>query len=749
MALLNGDILWHLFYLIPVFILLCIAAWKKRKKVLFAFLGERWEDPAFVTLSYAARFWRIVCLFLVLIFLFLAAARPFWGTKIMPYTGEGRDLLIVFDVSRSMLAQDVKPGRLEHAKYLVREIVKNNPGDRFGLIAFAGKAFLECPMTMDKTSFLQNVDDLTPSSIPVGGTNIEDALKTALSAFKAAESAHLAIILITDGDELTGAGSKVVDEFIRRKIPLFIAGIGDPSEPAIIQYKDEKGVLRTLRDAQGNIVKSALNESLLSSLAAKTGGIYVRSGSSDPNFAPLQARIRALDKQARESGKQYRVIERPLYPLSAALFFLFLYFALPEKRRKSGNKVLTGVMVFFLLTGGVFLEAQENAGSNSKNGSSGPSSMLSALQNLPSGQGQSPPVSPLPASLPVSLPAKNASSLPESTDPYFLYNTARKAHLEENDLQKAEKLYQQAINFASDREEIRSGACLNLGVLNHSLMRKTFQEGQMLLQKQDLQKALEKVEESIRKSEAIQELYKYGLLGATKAKAAHNQQLLLNEKREAEKLQKEIRELMKKQQQAQKDTKHSYDQQQKQQQEKNPEKKENEKKKTKNNISKARKSAGDMKEQAQKLNQNEMSKQAGKAENELKQALEALQKNQDKKAEKHLQEALKALGSNKNGKDNRENNGQDQKNKEKDKKDNKDGKDNRENNGQDQKKQSSSPQNQGTDQQERAKEENRDFDKEQAENLLDLMVKEEKNLKDALKKRMLEMYGNPKVEKDW
>ena len=72
MALLNGDILWHLFYLIPVFILLCIAAWKKRKKVLFAFLGERWEDPAFVTLSYAARFWRIVCLFLVLIFLFLA-----------------------------------------------------------------------------------------------------------------------------------------------------------------------------------------------------------------------------------------------------------------------------------------------------------------------------------------------------------------------------------------------------------------------------------------------------------------------------------------------------------------------------------------------------------------------------------------------------------------------------------------------------------------------------------------------------
>ncbi|MBP5183458.1 MAG: VWA domain-containing protein, partial [Lentisphaeria bacterium] len=224
MALLNGEILWHLFWIVPIFVILFFAAWKRRKSLLSLYLGKRAEDPSFVTLSPSARFWRMICLLLVLLFLFLAASRPFWGNRIMPYAGEGRDLLIVFDVSKSMLAQDVRPSRLEHAKYLVRELVKLNPGDRFGLIAFAGKAFLECPMTMDKTSFLQNVDDLSTASIPVGGTNIEEALKTALAAFKAAESSHLAIILITDGDELTGESSRVLEEAIRRKIPLFIAG---------------------------------------------------------------------------------------------------------------------------------------------------------------------------------------------------------------------------------------------------------------------------------------------------------------------------------------------------------------------------------------------------------------------------------------------------------------------------------------------------------------------------------------------
>ena len=341
MAFLDENVLWHLFWVIPLFFIIFGAAWKRRTRLLEKYPGKDSLPADNILLSRKARTWRIVLLFLTIIFLFLALARPFWGNRLMPYSGEGRDLLFVFDVSRSMYAQDVRPNRLEHAKYLVRELVKLNPGDRFGLIAFAGTAFLECPMTMDKTSFLQNLDELGPSSIPVGGTNIEEALKTALRAFKGAESTNRAIILVTDGDELTGESSKALDEAIKLKIPLFIAGIGDPSEPAIIQIPDGKGAVTTLRDEKGNAVNSRLNEKSLAALASRTGGIYVRSSTSVTGINELEARIRTLNKDLRESGKQTKPIERPLYPLTAALVCFILFLLIPEVPRRK--------KVFFLL----------------------------------------------------------------------------------------------------------------------------------------------------------------------------------------------------------------------------------------------------------------------------------------------------------------------------------------------------------------------------------------------------------------
>ena len=119
---------------------------------------------------------------LVVLLLAVAAARPSWGKQVMQDTSTGRDLLVLFDVSKSMLSDDVKPSRMDHAKWLVREIVKKNPGDRFGLIAFAGESFLICPLTVDRTSFIQLVDDLDTDTIPVGGTNVQLALEEAVQA---------------------------------------------------------------------------------------------------------------------------------------------------------------------------------------------------------------------------------------------------------------------------------------------------------------------------------------------------------------------------------------------------------------------------------------------------------------------------------------------------------------------------------------------------------------------------------------
>ena len=259
MTLLDGELLWHLIWILPLIALIFYWGSRKRKVLLKKFLGEQADDPARVNASPVLRFWRAVLFAGTVILLLAAAARPSWGTRILPYSGQGRDLMVVFDVSKSMLSQDVRPSRLDHAKWLVRQLCTRNPGDRFGLIAFAGNAFLECPLTIDQTSFLQSVDELSVDTIPVGGTNIQQALTEAIRGFRAAETTHRAVILITDGDELTGKSTEALDRIIQLKIPLFILGIGDPSQPAIVQLRDEKGNVQTLKDAGGNVVSEKIS----------------------------------------------------------------------------------------------------------------------------------------------------------------------------------------------------------------------------------------------------------------------------------------------------------------------------------------------------------------------------------------------------------------------------------------------------------------------------------------------------------
>ena len=181
MTLLDGEILWNLIWVLALCLLFYYIGEKKRSKVLALFPGrENAVSRQFTSVSRPVRFWRMILFLGVIVLLFLAAARPAWGQRIMPYTSEGRDLLFVFDVSKSMLAEDVRPSRMEHAKYLVRQIVEKNPSDRYGLIAFAGDAFLECPLTIDRTSFLQTLQEFDTDTIPLGGTNVEKALSTAL-----------------------------------------------------------------------------------------------------------------------------------------------------------------------------------------------------------------------------------------------------------------------------------------------------------------------------------------------------------------------------------------------------------------------------------------------------------------------------------------------------------------------------------------------------------------------------------------
>ena len=722
MRFLKPEILWHLLWILPAMLVLYFIAAHKTARTLRAFLGKNAENPDYVLLSKGRRVFRFVLLCLAVLCLVVAAARPSWGVQIQELNGQGRDLLFVFDVSRSMLAKDVQPSRLAHAKWLVKELVKLNPGDRFGLIAFAGKGFLECPLTTDRTSFELSLDELSTDSIPLGGTNIQEALAAALQAFKAAETSHRAVILVTDGDELEGNSGKAVDEIVARKIPLFIAGIGDPSQPSIIQVPDGRGGVKTLTDANGNVVNSPLNEKQLGELAKRTGGIYVRSTAGDPGVAALEKRIRALAPHEYETVKTTKPIDRFGYPLAAAFVLLLLRFMVGERpaRRKLAACML---FAFCLAVSG----AEEAA------------------------------------------PAAEES-----------FNKGVEAH-EKNDLKTASESYETALRTGVDQAEIRGRATQNLGVIAHTKARSELAASLQAVQGQNLDEAQKQVENSLKTLNQAEGMYLDSMReSAERNQLAKNQSILLADRKRAEELKKKIEELKKMQQQAQQQTQQAKDQQKKenqkqdkQQDKQNQQGQQNQPQQDKQNqqgqqgkqeqnqqnqqkqnqqsaqqmADQAKKSAEDLQKKAQEMGQQNLAKSAEQAKKELEKAQQEQKQGKGESAEEHLKKALDALGGEQSGKDKQDKQqgeqgrkdgaGKDQKPEPQSGKDGKDGqKDDRK---------IEQPQAQPAEK----KPEEGDIDKNQAASVLEDMAKDEKDLRDAIKAFQKQRYKNAAPAKDW
>lgn len=722
MRFLKPEILWHLLWILPAMLVLYFIAAHKTARTLRAFLGKNAENPDYVLLSKGRRVFRFVLLCLAVLCLVVAAARPSWGVQIQELNGQGRDLLFVFDVSRSMLAKDVQPSRLAHAKWLVKELVKLNPGDRFGLIAFAGKGFLECPLTTDRTSFELTLDELSTDSIPLGGTNIQEALAAALQAFKAAETSHRAVILVTDGDELEGNSGKAVDEIVARKIPLFIAGIGDPSQPSIIQVPDGRGGVKTLTDANGNVVNSPLNEKQLGELAKRTGGIYVRSTAGDPGVAALEKRIRALAPHEYETVKTTKPIDRFGYPLAAAFVLLLLRFMVGE--RPARRKLAACMLFTFCLAA----SGTEDA-----------------------------------------APAAEES-----------FNKGVEAH-EKNDLKTASESYETALRTGVGQAEIRGRATQNLGVIAHAKARSELAASLQAVQGQNLDEAQKQVENSLKTLNQAEGMYLDSMReSAERNQLAKNQSILLADRKRAEELRKKIEELKKMQQQAQQQTQQAKDQQKKenqkqdkQQDKQNQQGQQNQPQQDKQNqqgqqgkqdqnqqnqqnqnrqsaqqmTDQAKKSAEDLQKKAQEMGQQNLAKSAEQAKKELEKAQQEQKQGKGESAEEHLKKALDALGGEQSGKDKQDKQQGEQGKKDRSGKDQKpepqsgkDGKD-----GQKDDRKIEQPQAQPAEK----KPEEGDIDKNQAASVLEDMAKDEKDLRDAIKAFQKQRYKNAAPAKDW
>jgi Ca-activated chloride channel family protein len=273
----------------------------------------------------------IICVFCLSI---IALARPQWGFEWQEIKRKGLDILIVVDTSKSMLTKDVRPDRLGRTKLAVKDLLKKLKGDRIGLIAFAGDAFLVCPLTVDYGGFLLSLEDLNTKSIPRGGTNLSSAIKEAIKEYDNTPSKYKAVIIATDGENLEGDPILWAKKAKEKGIKIYCVGIGT-KEGELIQVEDALGKKEFLKDEKGNFVKSRLNEQLLQKIALSTEGVYVRASGVQFGLDLIyEKELSKLEKRKIESKIEQKYFERFQWPLTFALLLLILETCLPMRRRE-------------------------------------------------------------------------------------------------------------------------------------------------------------------------------------------------------------------------------------------------------------------------------------------------------------------------------------------------------------------------------------------------------------------------------
>jgi len=264
----------------------------------------------------------------------VALAGPQWGFHWQEVHREGIDLVVALDTSRSMLATDVKPNRLERAKFAIMDLLPLLQGDRIGLVAFAGTAFLECPLTLDYAAFERSLRAIEVGIIPRGGTAIARALDTSLDAFEARQGKYEAIILITDGENTEGDVKAAAQRAAELGVKVFTIGIGT-AEGDLLPL--EKGGF--VKDRGGQVVKSRLSEDTLKDIALTTGGAYVQGlGPTIGLDQIFRDHIVTMERREVASTLERRYEERFQLPLAAALLLLAVETLMPLRRTAAATR---------------------------------------------------------------------------------------------------------------------------------------------------------------------------------------------------------------------------------------------------------------------------------------------------------------------------------------------------------------------------------------------------------------------------
>ena len=317
-----------LILLIPVFFLLQALVLKLRTKRIRKFGDEVLVRQLMPSYSKSRAWVRLTIFSIGFLFFAVGLSRPQIGAKLKEHETKGAEIMIVLDVSNSMLAEDYSPNRLERAKLAISRLVDKLRDDRIGLIVFAGNSFVQLPITTDYVSAKMFLNTITTESVPIQGTAIGDAVNTALRSFSAQSEKSRAIIVITDGenheDDPVAAAAQAAEMGVR----VFTIGVGSPEGKPIPMNGE------LLKDRDGNIVVTRLDETVLQDVAKAGDGVYVRAGNSEFGLNPIIDDIRRMEDEKYSSIVFEEFDEQFMYFMGIALFFFVLEMLIGDRKSK-------------------------------------------------------------------------------------------------------------------------------------------------------------------------------------------------------------------------------------------------------------------------------------------------------------------------------------------------------------------------------------------------------------------------------
>ena len=317
-----------LLLLIPVFFIIQALILKLRRRRI-----RKFGDEALVSNlmpSYAkGKVWVRLALFSIGFFFFvIGLSRPQIGAKLKEHETKGAEIMIVLDVSNSMLAEDYSPNRLERAKLAISRIVDKLRDDRIGLILFAGDSFVQLPITTDYVSAKMFLNSISTDSVPVQGTAIGDAINTAMRSFSVQSEKSRAIIIITDGENHEDDPISAAEQAAEMGVRVYTIGVGSPEGKPIPMDGE------LLKDKNGEIVVTRLDEKVLQDVAQAGNGVYVRAGNTEFGLNPIIDNIRKLEDERYSSVVFEEFDEQFMYFLGIALFFFVLEMLIGDRKSR-------------------------------------------------------------------------------------------------------------------------------------------------------------------------------------------------------------------------------------------------------------------------------------------------------------------------------------------------------------------------------------------------------------------------------